>query len=504
MSDKKVMLIIRDGWGFREDCYLNAICEGETSFTDYLMKSYPNVIIEASGEAVGLSEGYQGNSEVGHMTIGGGRVMLQSMMRINRAIEDGSFFEIGEFNRAIDRCVENKSTLHLAGILQTEGVHGLREHLFALLDLCKRRDFEDVVVHVFTDGRDAPVHDSLKHLAVLYEKFEELGFGRVATVSGRFYAMDRDRRWEKTKRAYDVVVSGETDRVFGDAVEYLEGCHGRDETDEFVVPGRADWYEGVRDGDSFIFYNYRTDRPRQLTQAIVESDFEGFERREVDLYFVGMTDYYRGMSAEIAFKDLEARMFLGEYLSLKGLRQLRISETEKYAHVTFFFNGQIEEPYEGEERILVPSPKVKTYDLMPEMSVYKIADELCKRIGEQDFDLVVANLVNGDMVGHTGVIPAIKQAVYHVDRALKQIVEKGLERGYDILVFADHGNAEDQTEQWRTSHTVNPVPCILVSGREELRSVRLKEGKGLADIAPTVLKLLGLAKPEEMSGEGLF
>ncbi len=501
---RKVILVIRDGWGHRDAHNDNAIFEAHPKNTERLLKEYPHVLIDACGKAVGLPAGYQGNSEVGHMTIGSGRIIFQSLERVNHSIADGSFYNIIEFNDAIDNCIRHKSTLHLIGLLQVEGVHSHLDHLFALLDLCRKKSFSDVYVHAITDGRDAPVTDSLKHIAALEKKMKELGLGKIATVSGRYYTMDRDKRWDRTKKAYDCIVKAECEESFDDAETIVRQCHAKGETDEFIVPRKAAWYNGVRENDSIIFFNFRTDRPRQLTKAIVEEDFEGWERKPLNVFYVGMCQYYMPMNAKVAFKDQAIDKILGEVVADAGIRQLRISETEKYAHVTFFFNAQIEKPFEGEERILIPSPKVATYDLKPEMSVYEIKDRLVEEISKGEYGLIVTNLVNGDMVGHTGVIDAIHKAVLAVDDCLGQIVESGLKSGYTILVFADHGNVEDQTPEWRTSHTLNPVDFIVVSGEDALRKCRLKQGRGLSDVAPTALMLMGLSKPEQMTGESII
>ena len=497
---KKVILVIRDGWGYRKECKDNAICEAPTPNTDKLMEKYPNVLLDASEEAVGLPKGYQGNSEVGHMTIGSGRVIFQSLARINKSIKDGDFFKIPEFLDAIKNCKENKTKLHLIGLLQVEGVHSHKEHLFALLDLCKKENFKDVLVHVVTDGRDSPVTDSLKHVEDLKLKLKDIGFGGIATVSGRYYVMDRDKRWERTKKAYECIVEAKADVEFEDTLKTIKESHAEDITDEFIIPRKRKGYGGVKQKDSFIFYNFRTDRPRQLTMAIVEKKFEGWERKPMDVFYVGMTQYYIPMNAKVAFPDMEIKKLLGEVVSKAGLKQLRISETEKYAHVTFFFNGQIEKPYKNEDRILVHSPKVATYDMKPEMSVYEVTEKLVDAIKSKKYDLIVTNLVNGDMVGHTGIIETIKKAVSAVDDCVGKIVDAGVENDYTLLLFADHGNAEDQTAGWRTSHTTNPVPLIVVSEEK----YKLKKGKGLKDIAPTALKILELEKPEEMTGESLI
>jgi 2,3-bisphosphoglycerate-independent phosphoglycerate mutase len=504
MNTNKVILVIRDGWGYRPSCEDNAICQTPTPNTDQLMEKYPNVLIKASGESVGLPDGYQGNSEVGHSTIGGGRIIFQSMVRINKAIQEVDFFKNPVFLNAIKNCKTNNTTLHLIGLLQTEGVHAHQDHLFALLDLCKQQNFQNVLIHVITDGRDAPVTDSIKHIADLDKKIKEVGFGKIATVSGRYYAMDRDKRWERTKKEYDCLVYGQCDGEFENITDHVKASHAQEITDEFIVPAKATWYQGVNPKDSIIFYNFRTDRPRQLTQAIVEKDFSGWDRKPLDVYYATMTQYYTPQNAQVAFKDQKMSNFLGEIISKKGLKQLRISETEKYAHVTFFFNGQVEAQSEGEDRIVIPSPKVETYDQKPEMSVYEIKDEIIKAIDTEKYSLIVTNLVNGDMVGHTGVVPAIHKAVASVDDCVGQIVKKALEKNYTLLIFADHGNAEDQTEAFKTSHTTNPVPFILVSNDEKYQKAKLKPGKGLQDIAPTALEIMGIEKPEEMSGESII
>jgi 2,3-bisphosphoglycerate-independent phosphoglycerate mutase len=503
-SKKKVILIIRDGWGYRKDCKENYICEAKTPNTKKLMKEYPNVLLNASGEAVGLPKGYQGNSEVGHMTIGSGRIILQSLARINKAIKEGSFFKIDAFVKAIDSCKKHKTRLHLIGLLQVEGVHSHIDHLFALLELCKKMNFKDVYVHVITDGRDSPVTDSLKHVKALLEKFKKTGFGKIATISGRYFTMDRDKRWERTKEAYDCIVKGECADEFTDAIKKIKECHKNNETDEFIKPRKMEGYSGVKNNDSIIFFNFRTDRPRQLTQAIVEDKFEGWKRKPSRVFYVAMTQYYMPMKAHVAFEDINLKNLLGEVISRHGFKQLRISETEKYAHVTFFFNGQIEEPNKNEDRILVHSPKVATYDLKPEMSVYEVSSKLDNEINKKKYDFIVTNLVNCDMVGHTGKKEAIIKAVEAVDDCVGRIVDAGLSNGYYILIFADHGNAEDKSAAWQTSHTINPVPLILVSNDPKLKKCKLKKGKGLQDIAPTVLDIMGIDKPKEMTGESVI
>ena len=499
----KVILVIRDGWGYRKDCKNNSITQTPTPNTNKLMREYSNTLINTSGRVVGLPEGYQGNSEVGHVTIGSGRIIHQSLVRINNSIKNGDFFKISEFIEAIKNCKKNNSNLHLIGLLQVEGVHSHKNHLFSLLDLCKQQNFKNVLIHIITDGRDSPVTNNIKHLISLIKKLNEIGFGKIVTISGRFYSMDRDKRWDRTKKAYECIVKGNCEE-FDDPVKKIKECYSKNETDEFIIPKKASFYKGIKENDSIIFYNFRTDRPRQLTKAIVEKEFEGWNRKPLNVFFVAMTQYYRPMNGNVAFKDQNIDNLLGNVISKKGLKQLRISETEKYAHITFFFNGQIEKPDKNEDRILIPSPKVETYDLKPEMSVYEITDRLIDEIEKEKYDFIVTNIVNGDMVGHTGVVEACKKAVKIVDECIKKIVDKALKKNYTLLIFADHGNIEDQSPKWRTSHTTNPVQFILVSNKKNLKKCKLKNGRGLQDIAPTVLELMGIEKPKEMSGESLI
>lgn len=504
MAKKPLVLIIRDGWGYREDAENNALKEAGTPYADELMATYPHTLLSASGEAVGLPEGYQGNSEVGHITIGSGRIIMQSLARINKSIREGTFFEIPAFLDVIAHCREKGTTLHLMGLIQREGVHAHLDHLFALLDLCDKQGFHDVKIHAITDGRDAPVMLSVKYLAELDDKLTTLGFGEVVSVSGRYYAMDRDKRWERTRLFYDAVVHAQAESTFEHALEQVRACHAARETDEFIKPRVKKGFTGIKQDDGIIFFNFRTDRPRQFTQAMMEDSFDGFSRVRVPVTFVAMTRFYSPMNASIAFGDQDTAHILGELISEAGLTQLRISETEKYAHVTFFFNAEREEPYPGEKRILIPSPKVATYDLQPEMSTVEITRQLVAALDEDAFDVIITNIVNGDMVGHTGITDACHAAVKTVDASVKNIVDATIAHGGTALVFADHGNIEDQTPSWRTSHTLNKVPCMLISADDALKHVSLKHGKGLQDIAPTALDILGLPKPAEMTGESLI
>ncbi len=490
-----VVVLIRDGWGFRDSAYKNAIMEANTPETDALMQKYPNILLRASGTAVGLPSGYQGNSEVGHMTIGSGRIIKQSMVRIDDAIHDGSFMSNNEFNTAITNCLEKGTTLHLIGLLQSEGVHSHYLHLYSLMDLAKQRGLKKICVHVITDGRDAPVHAAEEKVDKLNQKIRSLGVGAIATISGRYYAMDRNKRWERTEKAYRAIADGKAPVLWS-----LHDCYSHGETDEFLTPRKAPWYRGIVDGDSVIFFNFRTDRTRQLTQALIEKGFSGFERKKKDICFVAMTQYYKPMDGLVAFKEENIHNHLGEVLSDAGKRQLRISETEKYAHVTFFFNCQKENPYPGEDRVLIRSPDVATYDMKPEMSAYEITERAISGIGSGKYDVIIMNIVNGDMVGHTGVHDAIIKAVETVDTCVGMVVKKTVDMDGAVLILGDHGNAEDQREEWRTSHTTNPVPFILVSGKK----TRLKEKGNLSDIAPTVLDILHIKKPDEMAGSSLI
>jgi len=501
MGNKKVILIIRDGWGYSDSKENNFLLPEYAPYNAELLKKYLSTLLNASGEAVGLPNGYQGNSEVGHMTIGSGRVVFQSLARINKSIEDGSFFKIKEFIKAIDKCKKKKTHLHLMGLIQTEGVHSHINHLFAILDLCKKQNFSDVYIHAFTDGRDAPAEDGINKIRLVEDKINNLGFGKIVTVCGRYYAMDRDQRWDRTKLAYDCIVDGLAPE-FSDLEQKIKESYSKNETDEFVKPSKLSGYEGVKENDCIIFFNFRTDRTRQLTRAIIENKFEGWERELIKVDFVAMTQYYEPMKATVAFKDVKIKNLLGEVISKKGLKQLRISETEKYAHVTFFFNGQMEKPYKGENRILIQSPKVATYDLEPKMSAVEIADRIVQEINKKDYSFVVTNLVNCDMVGHTGKKEAIITAVKTVDECTEKICKAGLERGYTVLVTSDHGNAEKKEGITSTSHTTCKVPFILVSNN--CANNTLVSEKGLVDIAPTILELLGIKKPKDMTGKSLI
>ena len=507
MTKKPVMLIILDGWGIGEDYPGNAIKLANTPNFDNLMREYPNSLLDASGLAVGLPEGQMGNSEVGHLNIGAGRVVYQDLPKISKSIEEGDFFHKEEFLQAIDHAKKNKSKVHLLGLVSDGGVHSHLEHLYGLLELMKRNGQEDVFIHAFLDGRDVPPTIGKEHTSQVLDKIGEIGVGKIATVSGRYYAMDRDKRWERTKLAYDAITEGRgvlaTSPTLAIEESYNEGVN-----DEFIKPivvtedGKP--VAKVEEGDSIIFFNFRPDRARQLTRALLDVDFEGFERKRIEnLFYVTMTEYDRTIEGtHVVYRSETPQNTLSQYISEKGLKQLKIAETEKYAHVTFFLNGGVEEPYENEDRVLIPSPKVATYDLKPEMSAIEVKDEVINRLKMDKYDLIVLNFANPDMVGHTGFIPAAKKAVETVDTCLGEIIEVLKEKNGKALITADHGNSEkllDENGKPFTAHTTNQVPLILVGHGD----VKLENGK-LADLAPTLLELLGLEKPAEMTGESLI
>ncbi|OLS03838.1 2,3-bisphosphoglycerate-independent phosphoglycerate mutase [Tissierella creatinophila] len=507
MSKKPVSLIILDGWGIGKDYPGNAITLGNTPNFDRLMKENPNTTLDASGIAVGLPIGQMGNSEVGHINIGSGRVIYQELPRITNAIEDGSFFEKKEFLSAIENAKKNNSKVHLIGLVSDGGVHSHVKHLYGLLELMKRKDFSDVYVHAILDGRDVQPTDGRGQIEELEAKMKEIGVGKIATVSGRYYTMDRDKRWERTKLGYDAIVHGEGLKE-ASAIKAIEDSYKVGVTDEFIMPtvieNNGKPVAKIEDGDSVIFFNFRPDRARQITRAIVDTDFDGFDRgKKVNTFYVSMTQYDKTIShVMVAYTSEPPINTLSQYVSLNGLNQLKMAETEKYAHVTFFFNGGIEEPYINEDRVLIPSPKVATYDLQPEMSAKSIKENLIERIKMDKYDLIVVNFANPDMVGHTGVIPAVVKSVETVDMCLGEVLKVIEEKGGSALITADHGNSEellDDEGKPVTAHTTNKVPLIYV-GEEK---IKLKEGR-LSDLAPTLLELMGLESPKEMTGKSLI
>ena len=507
MDRKPIMLMILDGFGENENEKANAIKAAKTPNIDKLMKTCPTTRIFTSGLNVGLPEGQMGNSEVGHTNIGAGRIVYQELTRITKEIEDGDFFSIKEFSEAIENCKKNNSNLHVMGLLSDGGVHSHIRHLYALLELAKRKDFENVYIHCFLDGRDTPPASGESYVIKLEEKIKEKGVGKIATISGRFYAMDRDKRWERIKKAYDALVNGIGEKATS-AISAIESSYQKEIFDEFVVPTVI--YNGdepvakIQDKDSVIFFNFRPDRAREITRTLVDKDFNEFETKKLDLFFVCFTKYDETLpNVNIAFKPTVLNNTFGEYISKCGLTQLRIAETEKYAHVTFFFNGGEEKQYKGEDRILVPSPKVETYDLKPEMSAYEVTQKVIEAIESKKYDCIILNYANPDMVGHTGNFEAAVKAIEAIDECVGKVMEVLQKENGIALITADHGNAEQmidyKTGEPHTAHTTNPVPLILYG----VEGVKLKEGK-LADLAPTMLEIMGLEKPKEMTGESLI
>ena len=500
---RPVALIVLDGYGIAEANHKNAIAQAKTPFLDSLMTAYPHTLLGASGEDVGLPAGQMGNSEVGHTNLGAGRVVYQELSRITRAVQDGGFYENPQLLEAVRRCKEQGTALHLMGLLSDGGVHSHISHLYALLELAKRHGLRQVYVHAFLDGRDCPPASGLEYLAQLIHKLEELDCGSLATVMGRYFAMDRDNRWERVQQAYDAMTLPPDFVCCG--TEHMEQCYAKGVTDEFVPPAACCAAGRVQDGDSVVFFNFRPDRARELTRAFTEARFSGFVRQAVpkNLYFVCMTQYDESFSqVQVAFGPHHPVNTLGEVVAKAGLAQLRIAETEKYAHVTFFFSGGREEPFVQEKRVLVPSPKVATYDLLPQMSAPEVARRAVEEITAGTHALVVLNFANCDMVGHTGNFAAAVQAVEAVDTCLSQVVEAVHLAGGVAVITADHGNADEMLDEKggvKTSHTTNPVPLIVTR-----QGVKLKSRGILADVAPTVLELMGLPLPEEMSGSSLL
>ena len=503
---KPVMLMILDGWGLGEDYPGNAIYIGDTPVYDSLMKTQAHSELEASGEAVGLPDGQMGNSEVGHLNMGAGRVVYQDLPRISREISTGDFFKKPEFLDAIEYSREKKSKIHLVGMISDGGVHCHNTHLYALLELMKRENVEDVYVHSILDGRDVGPKTGLFYMSELEKEIDRLGVGKIATVAGRYYSMDRDRRWDRTELAYNAMVDGIGKRA-EDPLEAIEESYNKDITDEFLLPTVI--YDGeepvtkIDDDDVIIFFNFRPDRVRQITRAFVDEDFDNFNRRRrVSTHYMTMTDYDSSIkNVVVAYSKYAPANTLSEYLSNHGLKQIKIAETEKYAHVTFFMNGGIEEPYKYEDRALIASPDVATYDLAPKMSAEKVKNQVIKSLDEDKYDFITVNFANPDMVGHTGKIDKAVEAVEEVDSCMGEIIKKAEEKGVVVLITADHGNVESLlTEDNKpvTAHTTNKVPLILFGENGKLKSGIL------ADIAPTILDIMNIDKPEEMTGESLL
>ncbi len=502
---KPLALIIMDGYGISPEKKGDATREAETPFLDKLYQNASRARLGAAGEAVGLPDGQMGNSEVGHLNLGAGRKVYQEFTRINKAIEDGTLPENEKLMKAIRTASDNGGALHLMGLLSDGGVHSHIMHLFGLLEMAEDFGLDEVYVHAILDGRDTPPQSALEYIEQLEEKMEELGVGEIATVSGRYYTMDRDERWDRTEKAYKALVKAEG-REAATAKEAVKNSYEEGVNDEFVEPAVINPEGSIDDGDALIFFNFRADRARQITRALALEEFAEFERdadHPEDLYYVCMTEYDEDFDLPIAFPPMTVENGLGEILSREGLKQLRIAETEKYAHVTFFFNGGEEKELEGEERVLIPSPQIETYDTQPEMSAPEVTEKVLELIDEEDFDVIVLNFANPDMVGHTGDFEAAVKAVEAVDEGVSRVVPAILEEGGQVLLTADHGNSEKMEEDDGspfTAHTTNPVPLFYLGGPE---GVGIESGI-LADIAPTMLDILELDKPEEMTGSSLL
>ena len=509
MKRRFVALIVLDGWGHREEAEANAVALADTPFFDRLWAEFPHTIIHASGERVGLPAGQMGNSEVGHLNLGAGRVVYQDLVRISRSIRTGEFFRIPAFCRTMDEAKARGKTLHLIGLLSDGGVHSLHTHLYALLEMAKKREVPRVCVHAILDGRDTPPTSGVHHVENLLAKMKEIGVGEIGTVGGRYYAMDRDNRWDRVERAYRAMVRGEGKRD-ADPVAAVSASYAAGKTDEFMEPvviARDERPAGrISPGDSAIFFNFRGDRARQLTRALTMEGFDKFSRPErLDLSYACMATYDETFQLPVGFPQQTLQNILAHIFAAHGIRNLRIAETEKYAHVTYFFNGGEEKVHPGETRILIPSPSVSTYDLQPEMSAYEVGERADAEVGSGKHDAMVLNFANGDMVGHTGILSAAIRAVEAVDDNLRRVVEKVWEIGGLALVTADHGNAElmvdPETGEPHTAHTTNPVPLIFADPAG--KAFVLKENRALEDLAPTILNLLEIPLPPEMTGEDL-
>ncbi len=496
-----LILIILDGWGISPRRKGNAVLLAKTPNIDRLKKNYSYTELEASGVEVGLAKGMIGGSEVGHLNIGAGKVVIQNVLRINKTIQDGSFFKNPAFLKAVKNVKKNDSTLHLMGLLSDAGVHSHEKHLYALLKLAQQQKLKKVMIHVFTDGRDTPIKSAEKYIKRLNKEIRKYKTGKIATVTGRYYAMNRDNRWDRTKKAYFGLTEAKGVKA-KTALVGIKQAYKKGETDEFIQPIIIDDFQGIKEKDSAVFFNYRSDRPRQLVMAFIEKRFKGFKRKRKDLTFVCMIKYYDKILTPIAIPQLKVKKTLGEVLSEKKLCQLRISETEKYAQVTYFLNGMIEKPFKGEDRILIPSPKVPTYDLKPEMSAFKTTKAVLKAIKLDKYEVIIMNFPNSDMVGHTGNLKAAIASIEVVDKCLGEIVKLIKAKKGIALITADHGNAEEmidlKTNKPLSAHTTNPVPFILVAEKKYV----LRKGS-LSNITPTILELLNIKKPKEMTAKSL-
>ena len=515
LKNKPYVLIIRDGWGYnpnRDEDEYNAVKCAHTPVDDMLMAEFPNCLIHTSGADVGLPEGTMGNSEVGHQNIGAGRIAAQESVRISRAIREGVFFENKEFLNLIEFVKSNNGKMHLMGLCSDIGVHSLLDHLYGLLELAKRNGVKDVFIHAFTDGRDSPPDSGAQYIAAIEKKAGEIGVGKIASVGGRFYAMDRDSRWERVQKAFECMRIGKGVKATS-AAQAIANSYEEGVTDEFIEPTCIvnednEPIATIDDGDGVVFFNFRGDRPREITRAFVEPDFKEFPRTtKPNIRFVCMTEYDATVPAPVAFPKLpKMKNILGAYWSSLGLKQFRCAETEKYAHVTFFFNDYTEKPFKGEDRQIVPSPRVKTYDLKPEMSAFEVAEVVLTRLDSNKYDVVVVNLANPDMVGHTGVLSAAVKAAETVDECVGRILDKVKSLGGVAIITADHGNFEKMIDgnpdSPHTAHTIGDVPLIVFD--ERFKNKKLREGGRLADVGPTLLEMMGLPQPEEMTGQSLL
>jgi 2,3-bisphosphoglycerate-independent phosphoglycerate mutase len=503
-----MVLIILDGWGYSEDPASNAITAAYKPVWDRLWQDCPHTLIRSSGAAVGLPADQMGNSEVGHLNLGAGRVVYQEITRVSRSIKTGSFFTNHTLTDAVDRAASTGKALHILGLLSPGGVHSHEEHIHAMAELAAQRGAKQVYLHAFLDGRDTPPQSALESLRAMQDKFTSLGVGRIASIIGRYYAMDRDHRWPRIQAAYDLMTQGDAEFEAADAVTALELAYARGESDEFVKATRIVLPGGtaacIGDGDVVVFMNFRSDRARQITRPLIEPDFDGFVRNTIPQLgaFVSLTEYNKDFNVPVAFPAERLRNVFGEYISSLGMHQLRLAETEKYAHVTFFFNSGEETAFPGEDRILVPSPNVATYDLQPEMNAAEVTDRLVEAILGQVYDVIICNYANTDMVGHTGDFPAAVRAVETIDACLGRVLPALAQAGGELLITADHGNVEQMqgtdTGQAHTAHTTNLVPLVYVGRPAELAQVG-----ALSDVAPTMLALLGIEKPAEMTGHSL-
>lgn len=503
---KRVLLCIMDGWGINKDCPKDATKEANTPNIDKFYKEEPNIQIFADGEHVGLPDGQMGNSEVGHLNIGAGRIVYQELTKINKEIKDGEFFKNEKFLNAVKHVKENNSSLHMYGLVSTGGVHSSLDHILALIEFAKQEGLKKVYLHAFLDGRDTPPQSAVGFLETVESKLKEAGLPPIASVTGRYYAMDRDNRWERVEKAYNMLVLGEGNKAES-AIEAVKASYKKGVNDEFVEPTVINVPNSrIEDNDAIIFFNFRPDRAREISKAVNFENFDGFKRKAVrkNIYYVTFTQYDATFPFPVAFEPQKLTNILGEVLDKNGIKQFRTAETEKYAHVTFFFNGGVEAPNKLETRVLVNSPKVATYDLQPEMSAYQVCDEVLKALDNKDYGFILVNFANPDMVGHTGVMEAAVKACETVDECVGKIVAKAKANGVAVVLTADHGNAECMEDKTThapyTAHTTNPVPLFVINAGD----VKLKTTGALCDIAPTVLDIMGIKKPEEMTGQSLI